>query len=67
MDFLMFCALTQKNDLFFEVMNYIIKHEIYIHVHFLNIGEFSLVTELFGDSSKINKDNKLAFLRYIEA
>lgn len=47
-------------------MEYIKKHGIYIHVHFLTIGETSLIDALFSDASQINKDNKLAFLRYIE-
>ena len=48
-------------------MDYIQKNKIYIHVHFLSLGEASLIDELFSENSKINKDNKLSFMRYIKA
>jgi len=38
MDFILFCALTQKNDLFMNVIHYIMAHTIYVHVHFLSVG-----------------------------
>ena len=66
MDFLLFCGLTQKNDLFQNVLEYILKHDIYIHVHFLQMCDISLIDELFNDDTIINKDNKLLFLKYME-
>ena len=48
MDFLLFCGLTQKNELFNDVLEYIMEKNIYIHVHFLSIGDISLIDELFS-------------------
>ena len=66
LDFITFCSLTQKNDLLDSVMEYINRNKIHIHVHNTTVKDFSLIQILFDEKYRINKDNKLAFMRYIE-
>ena len=66
LDIITFASLTQKNDLFESLMAFINKHKIHIHVHNTTVNNFSLIDTLFATNSRINKDNKLSFMRYIE-
>ena len=42
------------------------QRNIVIHSHFMSIKDFSLIDVIFSNDTLINKDNKLAFLRYVE-
>lgn len=64
MDFLLFCSLTKRNDLFKNILNFITKNKLFIHVHFLEIENVSLLDLVLNLS--FNKENKIAFIHYIE-
>ena len=64
MDFLLFVSYTKNNSLFKNVIKYLIKHEIFIHIHTLSSGE-SVAKEILDKN--FNKDNKKLFMTYIES
>ena len=63
MDFVYFVSHTNNNDLFKDIIQFFIEEEIYIHLH--NSGEYSILSTVLGIS--FNKENKLAFMKYIES
>ena len=64
MDFLLFVSHTNKNDLFTKVLEFIVAYGLYIHVHILPFDDISLLDQVL--EKRFNKDNKMAFIRYVE-
>lgn len=64
MDFLLFVSYTKNNSLFKNVINYLIKNEIFMHLHTLTSGD-SVAKEILDIN--YNKDNKKLFMKYIES